>query len=135
PDRHQQSGAAQRRAVADRGGADRSLLLLCRPRPRARTARLLRAAGAHAGAGGCAPPAVRVARLPADAAGDHGRRQAVMEITDSERWWWGVLLLSLALPVALLARGSARPWLRAPENAPALEDFGVVPDFALTERS
>jgi protein SCO1/2 len=58
-----------------------------------------------------------------------------MEITDSERWWWGILLLSLALPVALLARGSARPWLRAPANAPALEDFGVVPDFALTERS
>jgi len=55
--------------------------------------------------------------------------------TDSERWWWGVLLLSLALPVALLVRGAPRPLLSAHAKAPALEDFGVVPDFTLTERS
>ena len=59
----------------------------------------------------------------------------MIEMADSERWWWGVLLLSLTLPVALLVGGSARPWLRAAANAPALEDFGVVPDFTLTERS
>src|SRR5437016_2272579 len=89
----------------------------------------------HASAGGCAPLAVRVARLLADATGDHGRRQALMETAGSERWWWGTLLLSLALPVALLVHGSARPLLHAIANAPALEDFGVVPDFTLTERS
>ena len=58
-----------------------------------------------------------------------------METEGSERWWWGTLLLSLALPVALLVHGSARPLLHAIANAPALEDFGVVPDFTLTERS
>ena len=58
-----------------------------------------------------------------------------MEIADSERWWWGVLLLSLALPVALLVHGSAPSPFRATANAPALEDFGVVPDFTLIERS
>ncbi len=55
----------------------------------------------------------------------------------SRRLPWGLLVLALLLPVALAFRDTRRlVSSRAAEaKADALGDFGVVPNFSLTERS
>ena len=59
-----------------------------------------------------------------------------METADSERWWWSLLLLALALPgVLLLLRDHTAFHHSSATGVPALEDYGAVPDFTLTERS
>jgi protein SCO1 len=58
-----------------------------------------------------------------------------MDTTDSDRWWWAVLVLALALPVALLLRRAAPALHPLTASAPLIADYGTVPDFALIERS
>jgi protein SCO1/2 len=60
-----------------------------------------------------------------------------VELALSRRLPWGLLVLALLLPVVLVLRDLARSRAAtAPRvNADELGDFGVVPDFALTERS
>ena len=57
-----------------------------------------------------------------------------METTESERWWWALLLLALVLPGAMLVRRVVPAWRHAPAVS-TLPDYGLVPDFALVERS
>jgi len=57
-----------------------------------------------------------------------------METTESERWWWALLLLALALPAAMLVRRIVPAWRHAPP-AVTLPDYGLVPDFSVVERS
>jgi len=63
--------------------------------------------------------------------------KAVHEST-GDRLLWCVLGLALVLPVAMLIRGAVRNGIVAPfhgQSGDGLGDYGVVPDFSLTERS
>jgi cytochrome oxidase Cu insertion factor (SCO1/SenC/PrrC family) len=55
-----------------------------------------------------------------------------------DRILWAVLALALMLPVALVLHGAVRrggPPISGAESAPRLDDYGIVPDFTLIERS
>jgi protein SCO1/2 len=60
-----------------------------------------------------------------------------IDLALSRRFPWGLLVLALLLPAVLVLRDLARSRAATPTGVKAdeLGDFGVVPDFSLTERS
>jgi cytochrome oxidase Cu insertion factor (SCO1/SenC/PrrC family) len=62
---------------------------------------------------------------------------SALDMASSRRLPWGLLVLALLLPAVLVLRDVARSRAARPAevNADGLDDFGVVPDFSLVERS